>query len=129
MKTTRIRQIVGCVNDMKQPNSADPVARESTRVACAGVADAQASLDPKQLREWFKAPDYGAHAFGFIWRVGEKYVQDMEACFAARDQILPSGGHFHLWHFETPFTASYVTPSRSHQRNQRNGIDPHTDFQ
>jgi acetyl esterase/lipase len=50
--------------DMAQPDSADPIARESTRLYCAAVNGAQTSLDPKELKEWMPNYGYGAHAFG-----------------------------------------------------------------
>jgi acetyl esterase/lipase len=51
-------------DDMADPKSTDPVASESTRLACAAVNEAQTSLDPKELREWMPNYRYGAHAFG-----------------------------------------------------------------
>jgi acetyl esterase/lipase len=51
-------------DDMADPKSDDPVARESTRLYCAAVNGAQTSLDPKELREWMPNYGYGAHAFG-----------------------------------------------------------------
>jgi acetyl esterase/lipase len=51
-------------DDMADPKSTDPVARESTRLYCAAVNGAQTSLDPKELREWMPNYGYGAHAFG-----------------------------------------------------------------
>src|SRR5262245_47605388 len=51
-------------NDMADPDSKDPIARESTRLYCAAVNGAQVSLDPKELREWMPNYSYGAHAFG-----------------------------------------------------------------
>jgi acetyl esterase/lipase len=51
-------------DDMADPDSKDPVARESTRLYCAAVNGAQTSLDPKELREWMPNYRYGAHAFG-----------------------------------------------------------------
>jgi acetyl esterase/lipase len=51
-------------SDMADPDSKDPVARESTRLYCAAVNGAQTSLDPKELREWMPNYRYGAHAFG-----------------------------------------------------------------
>jgi acetyl esterase/lipase len=50
--------------DLADPNSKDPIARESTRLFCAAVNGAQVSLDPKELREWMPNYGYGAHAFG-----------------------------------------------------------------
>jgi acetyl esterase/lipase len=52
-------------DDMADPKSADPIARESTRLYCAAVNGAQTSLDPKDLREWMPNYSYGGHAFGF----------------------------------------------------------------
>ena len=51
-------------DDMADPQSKDPIARESTRLYCAAVNVAQVSLDPKELREWMPNYNYGAHAFG-----------------------------------------------------------------
>ena len=51
-------------DDMADPKSSDPIARESTRLYCAAVNGAQTSLDPKELREWMPNYKYGAHAFG-----------------------------------------------------------------
>jgi acetyl esterase/lipase len=51
-------------DDMADPASQDPVARESTRLYCAAVNGAQTSLDPKELRAWMPNYGYGAHAFG-----------------------------------------------------------------
>jgi acetyl esterase/lipase len=51
-------------DDMADPKSSDPIARESTRLYCAAVNGAQTSLDPKELKEWLPNYGYGAHAFG-----------------------------------------------------------------
>lgn len=51
-------------DDLADPNSGDPIARESTRLYCAAVNGAQTSLDPRELREWLPNYTYGAHAFG-----------------------------------------------------------------
>jgi acetyl esterase/lipase len=53
-------------DDMADPKSSDPIARESTRLWCAAVTGAQTSLDPKQLIEWTPNSRYGGHAFGFM---------------------------------------------------------------
>ncbi len=49
--------------DMAQPSSADPIARESTRLICALCFVPQTSLDPVQMRQWIPNNDYGHHAF------------------------------------------------------------------
>jgi hypothetical protein len=53
-------------DDLADPKSPDPVARESTRLRCAAVIGAQTSLDPKQLIAWTPNSRYGGHAFGFM---------------------------------------------------------------
>jgi acetyl esterase/lipase len=66
-------------DDMADPKSQDPVARESTRLACAAVIGPQVTLDPKQLREWMPNYTYGAHAFG---------LPNFQALYDKRDKIL-----------------------------------------
>lgn len=51
-------------DDLADPQSTDPVARESTRLTCAAVTGAQTTLDPQQMKEWTPNSKYGAHAFG-----------------------------------------------------------------
>ncbi|MEI6714505.1 MAG: alpha/beta hydrolase [Verrucomicrobiota bacterium] len=80
---------LGMHEDMAEPQSPDPVSRESTRVHCVGVWDAQTSLDPQHLFTWFKAPTYGAHAFGIVKDKNGHWTSDMEAGIAQRERILP----------------------------------------
>ena len=67
-------------DDLAQPESKDPVARESTRLWCAAVIGAQTTLDPKQMKEWTPNSRYGGHAFG---------LQGFANFLAERDRILP----------------------------------------
>jgi acetyl esterase/lipase len=67
-------------DDMADPKSSDPIARESTRLYCAAVNGAQTSLDPKELREWLPNYTYGAHAFG---------LKDFNELYAKRESVLP----------------------------------------
>jgi acetyl esterase/lipase len=53
-------------DDMADPKSEDPVARESTRLWTAAVVGAQTSLDPLELKQWTPNSRYGGHAFGFM---------------------------------------------------------------
>jgi acetyl esterase/lipase len=66
-------------DDMADPKSDDPVARESTRLYCAAVNGAQTSLDPKELREWMPNYSYGGHAFGFA---------NFQSFYDGRDRVL-----------------------------------------
>jgi acetyl esterase/lipase len=66
-------------DDMADPTSKDPIARESTRLYCAAVNGAQTSLDPKELRAWMPNYGYGAHAFG---------LPNFQSLFDNRDKVL-----------------------------------------
>lgn len=73
--------------DLADPNSSDPIARESTRVLCAAVNGAQTTLDPKQMKEWTPNSRYGGHAFGFKGDPAKKLSQ-FDEFLAKRDTIL-----------------------------------------
>ncbi len=67
-------------DDLADPRSADPVARESSRLQCAAVTGAQTTLDPQQMKAWTPNSRYGGHAFG---------VGGFPEFLAAREKILP----------------------------------------
>ncbi|QDT52213.1 Carboxylesterase NlhH [Caulifigura coniformis] len=75
-------------DDLADPNSADPVARESTRILCAAVNGAQTTLDPAQMKEWTPNSRYGAHAFK-ITAPADGSKSEFEAFLAKRDEIMP----------------------------------------
>jgi acetyl esterase/lipase len=75
-------------DDMADPKSSDPVARESTRLWCAAVSGPQTTLDPQQMKEWTPNSRYGGHAFGFTGDK-EKNVSQFDEFLAKRDTILP----------------------------------------
>ena len=73
-------------DDMAEPQSDDPIARESTRLFCAAGKAPQTSLDPRQLVEWIPNSEYGGRAFGFP---GQSRPDSFAPFLAARDSILP----------------------------------------
>lgn len=75
-------------DDLADLNSADPIARQSTRLQCIAVTGAQTSLDPIQLREWISNANYAGHAFGFAQK-GRSRPQEFELLLKNRDQVLP----------------------------------------
>jgi len=75
-------------NDIADPKSSDPVARESSRLTCAAVLAAQTSLDPKELREWIPNAVYGGHAFGFAAK-GRPRAEEFDLLIENRDKVLP----------------------------------------
>lgn len=72
--------------DMADPQSSDPVARESTRLFCAAVNGAQTTLDPAQMKEWTPNSRYGGHAF---LPLEGKERASFDAFLAAREKIQP----------------------------------------
>jgi acetyl esterase/lipase len=75
-------------DDLADPNSSDPIARQSSRLTCAAVIGAQTSLDPKELREWMPNAIYGGHAFGFAQK-GRTRPEEFELLIANREKVLP----------------------------------------
>ena len=67
-------------DDLADPKSNDPIARESTRLTCAAVRVPQTTLDPAQMQEWTPNSKYGGHAFGF---------KTFPEFLAGRESILP----------------------------------------
>jgi acetyl esterase/lipase len=67
-------------DDLADPKSSDPVARESTRLFCAAVTGAQTTLDPLQMKTWTPNSRYGGHAFG---------LGSFAEFLAARDRLQP----------------------------------------
>jgi acetyl esterase/lipase len=75
-------------DDLADPKSSDPVARESTRLACAGVTVAQTTLDPQQMRDWTPNSFYGGHAFGFVGDTNNRALI-FQTFLQNRETILP----------------------------------------
>ncbi|MBL9155760.1 MAG: DUF1080 domain-containing protein [Verrucomicrobiales bacterium] len=75
-------------DDLADPKSDDPVARESSRLLFAAVSGAQTTLDPAQMKEWTPNSRYGGHAFGFAGDA-EKKLSQFDEFLAKRETILP----------------------------------------
>ena len=77
--------------DLADPQSSDPVARQSTRLWCAAVIGAQTTLDPQQMKAWTPNSRYGGHAFGFMPDPKNTKTRDTQFAqfLAARAQVLP----------------------------------------
>ena len=75
-------------DDLADPESKDPVARESTRLWCAGVMVPQTTLDPQQMKDWTPNSNYGGHAFG---------KRNFTEFLAERESILPWIAEYSPW--------------------------------
>ncbi|TLD70486.1 alpha/beta hydrolase [Phragmitibacter flavus] len=78
--------------DQAQPQSPDPIARESTRLSCVIAFVPQTSLDPVQMRQWIPNNDYGHHAFS---------LPSMQSFIDQRDQLLPQIEPLSPYHLAT----------------------------
>lgn len=67
-------------DDLADPKSEVPIARESTRLRCVAIKGAQTTLDPKKMKEWTPNSHYGWHAFG---------KKNFAEFLADREKILP----------------------------------------
>jgi acetyl esterase/lipase len=78
-------------DDLADPGSPDPVARQSTRLWCVAVSGAQTTLDPAEMQAWTPNSVYGGHAFGFMSNPDDLATRDRSfpAFLAARARILP----------------------------------------
>jgi acetyl esterase/lipase len=75
-------------DDLADPKSDDPIARQSSKLQCAAVSGAQTSLDPKELREWMPNAIYGGHAFGFQ-TAGRSRAQEFDLLIENREKVMP----------------------------------------
>ena len=75
-------------DDLADPKSSDPIARESSRLQFAAVTGAQTSLDALQLRNWISNAIYGGHAFGFAAK-GRSRAEEFELLLKNRETVLP----------------------------------------
>jgi len=75
---------LGFHDDMANPNGADPIERESTRLACMAVNQAQISYDPRWIRQNIPGPG---------WRVGPLWqLYGLKAPTAEMPEISPAVG-------------------------------------
>lgn len=74
-------------DEMADPNSDDPISRQSTRLMAAAVIGAQTTLDPAQMIEWTPNSKYGSHAFGIFKEGAKNWQQDFAKFLENRESI------------------------------------------
>jgi hypothetical protein len=87
-------------DDMADPDSDDPVARESTRLLCGAPVGAQTCFDPHLLREWMPNMSYGGHAYGFR-KQGQSKQDEFQAFHDNRDKVMPWVREYSAYHLVT----------------------------
>ncbi len=106
-------------DDLADPKSEDPVARESSRLAFAAVSGAQTTLDPAQMKEWTPNSRYGGHAFGFKTTTEQS---SFERFLSQREEILPWIAEYSPYALvskdDPPVYLSYGTPPALGQKEK-----------
>ena len=74
-------------DDLANPKSDDPIARESTKPFCAATIGAQTTLDPIQILDWMPNATYGGHAFGYVWDKSD-FTVEIRSFLKDRDSVL-----------------------------------------
>ena len=93
-------------DDLADPNSEDPVLRESTRVIAAAVSQGQVSLDPKVIDGWL-GPNVLKHRMVYL-SVGAKSTQDALANYEQyRDLYYEFSPYNHLDKNDPPLFMEY----------------------
>jgi acetyl esterase/lipase len=92
-------------DDMAEPDSADPIARVSTRLYAATPTQGQLSMDPKQMREWIPEITYGPDKFITDFPAGMGR-NDKKARFdywlSRREEFLPAIREFSAYEHASP---------------------------
>lgn len=92
--------------DLADPNSPDPVLRESTRVAAAAVRAGQTSIDPKVIEPWL-GPNVLQHRM-INMAVGEKTIEGALANYDRhRDLYVEFSPYNHLTADDPPLLMTY----------------------
>lgn len=74
-----------CHDDLANPKAADPVLRESTRIAGAAVFRGQTSIDPRQIERWL-GPNVLQHRM-IPLAVGERTIEDALKNYAKHREL------------------------------------------
>lgn len=108
-------------DDLADPDSDDPVERESTRVTAAAVNAGQTSIDPPVIREWL-GPNVLTHRM--IWMaVGEKTMDDAMANYEKhREMYREFSPYNHVDGNDPPLLMTYGNDMTLPSKNAGHGI-------
>jgi acetyl esterase/lipase len=68
---------IACAGERAERGSADPVARVSTKVTCAGAHRSQPSIDPQRMQQWVPGVQWGVPAWGCSFAESLKKREDL----------------------------------------------------
>lgn len=110
-----------CHDDMADPESDDPVLRESTRVAAAAVAAGQTSIDPKVIEPWL-GPNVLKHNM-INMAVGERTIAGaLENYEKYHDLYVEFSPYNHVSADDPPLLMTYGSNMKLPSENAGHGI-------
>jgi acetyl esterase/lipase len=108
-------------DDLADPNSADPVLRESTRVTAAAVARGQTSIDPKVIEPWLGHNVLTHRMINLA--VGEKTIEGaLENYEKYRDLYVEFSPYNHLTADDPPLLMTYRNNMKLPSEDASHGI-------
>jgi len=108
-------------DDLADPNSKDPVLRESTRVTAAAVGGGQTSIDPKVIEPWL-GPNVLKHAM-IHKAVGGKSMQDVMDNYEKHEALYKEFSPYnHLTSDDPPLFMTYNNNMKLPSENAGHGI-------
>jgi arylformamidase len=116
--------LLACLDDMADPDSEDPVARESTRVQGAAVAGAQTAIDPKLIEPWI-GPNV-LHAMIYM-AVGEDSSEAAIKNYEKHEKLYKQfSSYYHISSDDPPlylgYNANMSLPSKSFGHGIHHGM-------
>lgn len=110
-----------CHDDLADPDSDDPVARESTRVSAAAVAGGQTSIDPKVIEPWL-GPNVLQHRM-INMAVGEPTIEDAIKNYAKHQSLFQEfSAYNHVSADDPPLLMTYGNDMTLPSKNAGHGI-------
>lgn len=91
-----ISQWIGFHDDLADPTSDDPVARESTRISAVGAINMQCTYDPRIIREIVPGDAYQHKAMKRLFNVGDDFDWDKDCISDEVDQRINACGPLSL---------------------------------
>ena len=96
-------------DDLADPESDDPVARQSTRILAAGTIGGQSTYDMRVFREWFGVPDLPPHnALADFYAMGEGETAETPRVIALAEDASAIN---HLTEDDPPVYMTYGIPN------------------
>ncbi len=110
-----------CHDDLADPDSDDPVARESTRVTAAAVAGGQTSIDPKVIEPWLGANVLKHNMINMA--VGEAKIEEaLKNYDKHRDLYVEFSPYNHVSADDPPLLMTYGNNMKLPSENAGHGI-------